>query len=108
MLAYRSDKYRVGVLEDVPIRIGEFYIHVDFFIMEIEESTQIPILLGRPFLDTARAFIDFKRGKLTFEVRKKRIEFILSKLMKNPSIRDPCCLVDVIDACVQEAYHDPF
>lgn len=35
-LADRLVKYIVGVLEYVPIRIREFYIHVNFIIMEIE------------------------------------------------------------------------
>lgn len=35
-LTERSVKYLVGVLEDVPVRIGQFYIPVEFVIMEIE------------------------------------------------------------------------
>lgn len=35
-LADRLVRYIVGVLEDVLIRIREFYIHVNFIIMEIE------------------------------------------------------------------------
>lgn len=53
---------------------------VDSVIMDIDEDFQIPIILGRPFLATARAIIDVKRGKLTFEVGEEKIEFILEKL----------------------------
>lgn len=66
-LADRSVKYLVGVLEYVPMKVGEYYVLVDFFIMDIYEDSQIPILLGRPFIDTEGAIIDVKRGKLTFE-----------------------------------------
>ncbi|PNX64229.1 hypothetical protein L195_g062013, partial [Trifolium pratense] len=52
--------------------------------MDITEDACIPILLGRPFLATAGAIIDVKRGKLTLEVGEEKIEFILSKFMKTP------------------------
>ena len=65
--------------------------------MEMEEDSQVPILLGRPFLATAGAIIDVKNGRLAFNV-----EFDLAKLMKNPSIKDSCCMVDIIDRCVEE------
>ncbi|XP_058724814.1 uncharacterized protein LOC131596224 [Vicia villosa] len=77
-LADRSVKYLVGMLENIPVRIGQFYIPTDFIIMDIQEDSNIPIILGRPFLATAGAIIDVKRGKLTFEVGEEKIEFILS------------------------------
>ena len=70
--------------------------------MDISEDSLTPILLGRPFLATAGAIIDVKKGKLTFEVGDEKIEFILSQFMKSPSINDTCCFVDIIDACVKE------
>lgn len=102
-LANRSVKYPVGILKDVPIRIGKLYIPTNFVIMEIEEDSQIPILLGRPFLAMIGAIVDVKRGRLTFQVWDKRIEFILSKIMKNPSLRGSCCLVDIIDVVLNRA-----
>ncbi|XP_058782895.1 uncharacterized protein LOC131657525 [Vicia villosa] len=67
-LADRSVKFPVGMLENVPVRIRQFYIPIDFIIMDIKEDSNIPIILGRPFLATAGAIIDVKKGKLTFEV----------------------------------------
>ena len=101
-LADRSIKYPVGILEDVPLRIGQLYIPTDFVVVDITEDSLTPILLGRPFLATAGAIIDVKKGKLTFEVGDEKIEFILSQFMKSPSINDTCCFVDIIDACVKE------
>ncbi|XP_050878343.1 uncharacterized protein LOC127082162 [Lathyrus oleraceus] len=45
-------KFPVGVIENVPVRIGQFYILTDFIIMDIKEDSNIPIILGRPFLAT--------------------------------------------------------
>ena len=95
-------KFPVGIIEDVPLRIGQLYIPTDFVVMDISEDSLTPILLGRPFLATAGAIIDVKKGKLTFEVGDEKIEFILSQFMKSPSINDTCCFVDIIDACIKE------
>lgn len=70
--------------------------------MGMEKDAQIPILLGRPFLSTTRALIYVKKGKLTFKVGDKKIKFIPSKFMKNPSIGDSYCQVHVINDCVGE------
>jgi len=69
-LADRSVMYPAGIIEDVPVKVGEIYIPADFVVMEIEEDNQVPILLGRPFLATAGAIIDVKHGKLAFNVGK--------------------------------------
>ncbi|XP_050890270.1 uncharacterized protein LOC127095655 [Lathyrus oleraceus] len=101
-LVNRSIKYPVGILENVPVRIGQLYVPTNFVVMNMKKDSSIPILLGRPFLATAGAIIDVKRGKLTFEVGEKNIEFIISKFMKGPTIDDTCCVIDIIDECVKE------
>ncbi|XP_058745953.1 uncharacterized protein LOC131618813 [Vicia villosa] len=83
-------------------RIGQFYIPTDFIIMDIKEDVNTPIILGRPFLATAGAIIDVKKGKLTFEVGEEKVEFILTQFLQAPAIEDTCYLVDVIDRCVRE------
>ena len=67
-LADCSVKYTIGVLEDVPIKVGDLYVPVDFVILEMEEDMRTPIILGRPFLATAGCRIDVKNGKLSFDV----------------------------------------
>ncbi|KAJ9128607.1 hypothetical protein P3X46_034706 [Hevea brasiliensis] len=59
-LADRFIKYPVGILENIPIKVGKFFILVDFVVLEMEEDVQIPIILGRPFLANAKAIIDVK------------------------------------------------
>ncbi|XP_058761198.1 uncharacterized protein LOC131634545 [Vicia villosa] len=98
-LADRSVKYPVGMLKNIPVRIGQFFIPTYFIIMDIQDDSNIPIILVRPFLATAGAIIDVKRGKLTFEVGEEKVEFILSKFLKAPTIVDTCCFIDIIDEC---------
>ncbi|XP_021719499.1 uncharacterized protein LOC110687192 [Chenopodium quinoa] len=96
-MADRSVKYPLGILEDVPVRVGKFYIPVDFVVLDMAEDTQIPIILGRPFLHTAGAIIDVKNGKLTLSVGDDNITFNLGKVLKGPMIKEDCSSIEVID-----------
>ncbi|XP_074291040.1 uncharacterized protein LOC141617793 [Silene latifolia] len=60
-----SIKHPMGILEDVPVKIGKFFIPVDFVGIDIAEDSRVPIILGRPFLHTAGAIIDVRHGSLT-------------------------------------------
>ncbi|XP_050893364.1 uncharacterized protein LOC127099736 [Lathyrus oleraceus] len=98
----RPVKYPIGILEHIPVRIGQLYIHTVFIVMDIKEDKEIPILLGRLFLSTAGAMINVKRGRMTFEVGDEKVEFILSKFLKVPTMDDSCCEIDIIDECIRE------
>ena len=71
-LADRSVKIPKGIVEDVLVKVDNFYYPVDFLVLDTEpmaESTrQVPIILGRPFLATANAIINCRNGimQLTF------------------------------------------
>ena len=78
-MAYRSMAQPEGVLEDVLVKVGKFIFPVDFVIMKMEEDTQVPLLLGRPFLATGAALIDVQKGELTLRVRNEAVHFNLKK-----------------------------
>ena len=61
-MADRSMAQPEGILEDVLFKVGKFIFPVDFVIMQMEEDTQVPLLLGRPFLATGAASIDVQKG----------------------------------------------
>ncbi|XP_058003988.1 uncharacterized protein LOC110659532 [Hevea brasiliensis] len=96
-LADRSIKYLVGILENVPLKVGKFFIPVDFIVLEMEEDVRMPIILGRPFLATAGANIDVKNGKLKLTVGEEEIEFNLFQHSKEPAVMNSCYRVDVIE-----------
>jgi hypothetical protein len=48
----------VGIAEDIPMRIRNSFMHVDFVVLKIDVCHQIPLILGRPFLSTTGATID--------------------------------------------------
>eukprot|EP00257_Ricinus_communis_P017214 XP_015575608.1 uncharacterized protein LOC107261384 [Ricinus communis] len=86
--AGKSVKFPFGILEDVPLRVGKFFIPCDFVVMKMEEDAQIPIILGRPFLATAGATIDMKNGKITFEVGDEKVEYSLTSSMGSADEED--------------------
>ena len=112
-MADRSIKHPLGILEDVPVKIGKFFIPVDFIVLDMAEDTQIPIILERPFLHTAGAIIDVKKGKLTLEIGEEKVTFSLSDAMRKPMIEECVYAIDVIDHSTEESWsrsllRDPF
>ncbi|XP_048502947.1 uncharacterized protein LOC125498724 [Beta vulgaris subsp. vulgaris] len=93
----RSIKYHLGVLEDVPVRVGKFYIPVDFVVLDMDEDAQIPIILGRPFLCTACAVIDVKSGSFTLSVGDDNVTFKLTNVVKSPILEQTCCRRKMFD-----------
>ncbi|GKE20240.1 DNA-directed DNA polymerase, partial [Tanacetum coccineum] len=70
-LADRSIKYPIRAYENLLLKINKFIFPVDFVVLEIDEYELVSIILGRPFLATARAVIDVHEGKLSLRVRKE-------------------------------------
>ena len=55
-----------GIIEDVLVKVDNFYYPVDFVVLDIEpmaKSThQVPIILGRPFFAAANAIVNCWNG----------------------------------------------
>ncbi|XP_042065524.1 uncharacterized protein LOC121809039 [Salvia splendens] len=64
-MADRSVVYPEGIVEDLLIKVGEFIFPIDFMVLDMEEDKGVPLLLGRPFLATAEANKNVKKGELT-------------------------------------------
>ncbi|GJU43852.1 reverse transcriptase domain-containing protein [Tanacetum coccineum] len=67
-LADRSFQYPVGIAENMLVEVGIFTFPVDFVILEMEEDSKVPLILGRPFLHTANAVIRVKQKQLNHKV----------------------------------------
>nr|GEU53333.1 reverse transcriptase domain-containing protein [Tanacetum cinerariifolium] len=57
-LANRAICTLAGIARDVFVPVGKFTFPVDFVIVDYESDPRVPLILGRPFLRTARALID--------------------------------------------------
>ena len=84
------------------VRAGKFIFPIDFIVLDFEENEDVPLILGMPFLYTAKAIIDVYDGTLTLRVGDESCKFDVYQGMKYPSDNDLCLRVDVIDECVDE------
>ncbi|XP_024016189.1 uncharacterized protein LOC112089672 [Eutrema salsugineum] len=80
ILADRSKIIPKGVLEDVPIKVGDCIISTDFVVLEYGEEPKDPLILGRSFLATAGAVIDVKHGNLDLHLGDTIMTFKVEKL----------------------------
>ena len=58
-----------SIVEDVIVKVKNYYFLVDFIIVDMKsmkDFTDSPIILGRPFLATAKAIIDWGKGEVIF------------------------------------------
>ncbi|GJY37481.1 homeodomain-like protein [Tanacetum coccineum] len=74
-LADRIVKYLKGIAKNVIVGIGKFTFLVDFIILDIPRDIKVLLILGRPFLSTARAKIDVYKRNITLRVGEERIVF---------------------------------
>ena len=97
-----------GVIEDVLVKVGNFVFPVDFIILDMEEDSQVPLLLGRPFLATGAALIDMQKGVLTLRVgEEEAADFNLLQSLKNLDIdMEDYKSVDDVYPNNSDFYHD--
>ena len=73
-----------------------------------KDFTDSPIILGRPFLATAKAITDWGMGEVIFQVGDSTMKVSINKLMRHPSHEsDKVGAVDIyedseISSCIEE------
>ncbi|XP_057741367.1 uncharacterized protein LOC130960021 [Arachis stenosperma] len=82
VMADRSIKTPNGIVENLLVKIGEFIFPADFVILDTEEEGSDSIILGRPFLHTARAIIDVEKGEMIFRVHNEQMIINVSSQCK--------------------------
>jgi hypothetical protein len=67
----------IGIAEDILVKIREFFIPVDFVVLDMQLDSNVSLILGRPFLSTANAHIDVRIGEVKFNIngREERFPF---------------------------------
>nr|GEV34700.1 reverse transcriptase domain-containing protein [Tanacetum cinerariifolium] len=91
--------------ENMLVEVGKLTFPADFVILEMEEYSKVPLILGRPFLYTADAVIQVKRKQLNLGVRTKRMIFHIDFVMKHSYSNDDTCFsIDVIDEILEEYF----
>ena len=110
-LAVGSVRRPHDVVEDVIVKVENYYFPVDFIIVDkksTKDFTDSPIILDRPFLATAKAITDWGKGEVIFEVEDSTTKVSINKLMRHPSHEsDEVGAVDIyedlkISSCIKE------
>nr|GEZ13774.1 reverse transcriptase domain-containing protein [Tanacetum cinerariifolium] len=70
-LADRSFQYLVGIAENMLVKVGKFTFPADFVILEMEEDSKVPLILGRP--EDFDAFLD-EGSKILYSIEGTLLE----------------------------------
>ncbi|GJQ95555.1 reverse transcriptase domain-containing protein [Tanacetum coccineum] len=106
-LADRTISKPLGIAENVFVKVGKFYFPVDFVILDFVADPRVPLILGRPFLRTARVLIDVHGEELVIRDGLERIVFKPDGSQDNESIHMMDAYDDrVKDVCEPESNDD--
>ncbi|GJY48385.1 reverse transcriptase domain-containing protein [Tanacetum coccineum] len=97
-LTDKSIQYPRGIIVNVLIKVEKFVLPIDFVILDMPGDSRVPLILGRPFLATARAMIDMFNKKITLRVGDDEVIFDVDQSIKIPPAKDDKCYgVDDLD-----------
>ena len=88
-------------LEDLVVTLEDFKFPIGFVVVDVSDKgdpSQIPLILGRPFLATAKAVTDWDKGEVKIKVGDEEIQLSLTKLMKKLQ----ASLVDIFTCDLEE------
>nr|XP_043633168.1 uncharacterized protein LOC122604343 [Erigeron canadensis] len=106
-LADHSFQYPIGITENMTVQVGHIVFLVDFVILEMEEDTKVPQILGRPFLNTTDAIIRVKDKEIYLGVGTDRIVFNVERSIKHSYSTDESCFrIDVIDDALDQEFEE--
>ncbi|GJV51491.1 reverse transcriptase domain-containing protein [Tanacetum coccineum] len=106
-LADRTISKPTGVAENVFVKVGKFYFPADFVVLDFIADPRVPLILGRPFLRTAHALIDYSQELLlilrsvAYNNPSRTVDLIIStSLNATPLMKVICAtLVKEIGGC---------
>ncbi|GKA15915.1 reverse transcriptase domain-containing protein [Tanacetum coccineum] len=102
-LADRSTTRPASIAEDVFVKVGKFHFPTDFIVVDYVVDPWVPLILGKPFLRTARALIDVCGEELTLRVDDEAITFKVGQTSRY-SYNDAVSInrIDVINVACEE------
>ena len=97
-----------GIVEDVLIKVDAFYFPIDFVMLDTEPtlnaSTQIHVILGRPFLATSNALINCRSGVMKISFGNMTIELNIFDISKQVIDNEDICQVNMIGSLVHDTF----
>src|ERR1051325_9633809 len=86
-----------GIANDVLVNIDKFLFPVDFVVVEMPEDEEIPLILGRPFLETGRCMINIEEGTMTLKVYDEKLKINVGDTMKFKDVEGTSKNIEVLD-----------
>ncbi|XP_023742448.1 uncharacterized protein LOC111890576 [Lactuca sativa] len=106
-LANKTVTFPRGICEDLLVKFDKFMFPVDFIVLDMEADPQVPIILGRHFLNTSSAIVDMQDSKLTLRVGDESVTFGVDQAMKHPRNNDDVSFsVDMLEELMVEWNED--
>jgi hypothetical protein len=103
ILADRTSRRPFGLLEGVSVMINGVEVSTDFVVLEMDEESKDPLILGRPFLASGGAVIDVKKGKINLNLGEDfKMKFEIRDTMKKPTIEGQTFLVEEMGQLANE------
>lgn len=65
----------MGTIKNILINIEKFTFPIDFMVLDIEASSNIPFILGRPFMKTAKMLVDMDKGQVKVRTKDREVCF---------------------------------
>ncbi|GJS27892.1 reverse transcriptase domain-containing protein [Tanacetum coccineum] len=98
-LANRAICTPTGIARDVFVPVGKFTFLADFVIVDYESDPRVPLILGRPFLRTARALIDVHGEEMILRDGDERLTLNMRHDTSNYSNQPHKESINMIDFC---------
>ncbi|GAV88071.1 hypothetical protein CFOL_v3_31495 [Cephalotus follicularis] len=99
-LADTSLKIPKGFIEDILVKVDELYFPVDFLVLDMETPAigkPHSIILGRPFLATTNACINYRYGAMDISFGNKKLRINIFNAPLGPQGEEACFAIDRID-----------
>ena len=115
-LADHYVKIPLGIVKDVLVQVDKFYFHVDFVVLVtqpvVNQGTQFPGILGRPFLATANAIIHCRGVLMMLSFGNMTANLNIFNVIKEIGDVEDVCEVNMIEPIVRNyvdhvSYDDP-
>ena len=65
----------MGIAKNIPVKIRDFFVPVDFVVLDIHPGSRMSLIPRRPFLSTANAHIDVRKGSIKFTINGQEEQF---------------------------------
>ncbi|GJY04821.1 reverse transcriptase domain-containing protein [Tanacetum coccineum] len=100
-----------GIARDVFVPVGKFTFPADFVIVDYESDPRVPLILGRPFLRTARALIDVHGEEMILRDGNERLILNMrndTSSYSNEPHQESINMIDVYNVSHEEIRKDLF